>query len=198
MSNGVSDRQEGSWLTNLIRLAIKENCCFRLGCTTCGAKQFGSLLMMAMIREYPELRISGTRFWDRHARHLLEALAQIDKTDLPDSVQAREALVFLSRMCWLHSDAATRERMKVLVRSFFFSALVYGNIEELRLDALLAVMETPSEVWRQLRRSLEVRDELSPALDRVLSIIDAMPRRIPSTQQCAIVLRHLNTTHQSM
>jgi hypothetical protein len=180
------------WLPEFVRQAIREDCCFRVGCTTCGAKKIGSLLMMAMVREYKHLHIAGVEFGVRHAESLSEALIGLDERRLPVSPRTEELLQFLTEVTWIHGDESTRANMKSLLRSALLRRILFRVVPEIAVEARLQVMRIPPVEWQTLRKALVGHDLLTPANNRLMGVAAEMPCRIPLDIQCLALLEILN------
>jgi len=92
-----------TWLSQILIRAEHEKLCVKRVCTTCGSMEFRKLLMMAMVREFPELRVAGVQFGALHAHCLLRSLAEIDTIN--------DAVPLLLVLCWdsLGETVALRE-----------------------------------------------------------------------------------------
>lgn len=154
----------GAWLYDAIRRAGTENYCVKIGCTTCGASDFGSLLMMYMVREYPDLRIAGTRFTHQHAKHLLAALAALKREQVASLPQSEEVVRFLLWACRssLGSEVALPGMQAELRGSFAGEVLGRMVRYEAGRDLARALHEDRSdpEKARQRREQRKIENQL--------------------------------------
>lgn len=183
-STGAND----TWLIKLIRQAINENCCFQVGCTTCGAQKFGSLLMMALVREYKQLRIAGVEFTMLHAELLSGALANLNEEDLPIGNETSAALEFIVTVTWRAMDAQGQERLQQNCRARFLRRMLFKSAPELKVRATTAVMMTPPTEWDELSAELSSHGRLTPKVEQLLKSVSNGGRMIPSAEQCLELL----------
>lgn len=177
-----------NWLSTLIRQAIDENCCFRNGCTTCGAQKFGSLLMMALIREYSQLRVAGVQFGALHAELLSGAIADLSEEDLPAGIEAKKALEFLIRLAWCTLDVQGQERIENKMRSLFLKRILLKVDPGIGIRAQTAVLQISPSEWEGLGAELAVHGFLTPRTQRLLNIVESSSRMIPSGEQSLALL----------
>lgn len=188
MSTLSSTVSKDHWLVTLIRQAIRENCCFRIGCTTCGAQQFGSLIMMALIREYRQLRIAGVQFGPLHAELLCGALAEISDGDLPVGSDSEAALEFIVTVTWRALDNDGQKRMLALCRAQSLRKILLKSAPEVGARAITAVMEISSSEWEKLRAELALNDMLTPKAEKLIDAVANRHRMIPSAEKCLLLL----------
>lgn len=183
-----SPQSTDNWLARLIRQAIDENCCFRIGCTTCGAQNFGNLLMMALVREYRELRVVGVRFSTLHAELLCGAIAELTKEDLPVGNEAKNALEYLLRLAWCALDNEGQERTKKKIRAPFLRRLLLKMDPEIGVRAQTAVVQIPASEWWRLGSELTALGLMSPSIQGLLRVVASSPPKFLSGEQSLVLL----------
>lgn len=191
MSSTSSTEPGANWLAKLIWQAVNESCCFRMGCTTCGAQQFGGLLMMALLREYSQLRIAGVQFGPLHAELLRGALADIREGDLPVGSDAEAALEFVVTVSWRALNHDSQERMLELCRAQSVRKILLKLAPQLGVRAITAVMEVPSNEWEELHAELVLNNLLTPSAEKLLKTVANRHRMVPSAEKCLLLLEML-------
>lgn len=188
LSSTVSGK---NWLAKLIEQAVSQNYCFRIGCTTCGTQPFGSLLMMALIREYSQLRIAGVQFGPLHAQLLCGVLSEVSEGDLPVGSDAEAALEFVVTVTWRALDHDSQERMLELCCAQSIRKILLKLAPEIGVRAMTAVMEVPSNEWEELYAELASNNLLTPKAEKLIKDVANRHRVTPSAEKCLLMLEML-------